>query len=407
MTAARVRFDEDAYRRTLDERAVKTIGRPLSPTAAPSDAGPTPARSALTHIRDLLAEPDEAVNWIVDGLLPAGGLSILGGKPKCGKTTMARAMALRVSRGESALGRTTERGPVIYMGLEDSRRLTREHLRTLGAREDDDLYVFAGTRPEQAVLWLQEQLEKVDPVLVVVDTLQALLGVSDLNDYSVVTAALNPILALVRPRRAHLQFIHHAGKGERIGFDSLLGSTALQGVPDVILLMRRKEDQTRTLTSLQRSGTDLPESVVTLDDHREPQLGPPKAEYEMDQMGEGILDYLTRQTEWQERIDVLAAVEGATKLKVDALDRLYRGGKVERQGEGKKGKPYLFRIIPFCRSAYTPRTEKRNPETPDNAGRDRAISVLAIPGFSENPETPRTESEEPDTATRAALREGA
>ena len=37
--------------------------------------------------------------WIVDGLLPRVGTSILAGKPKCGKSTMVRNIVSTVSEG--------------------------------------------------------------------------------------------------------------------------------------------------------------------------------------------------------------------------------------------------------------------------------------------------------------------
>jgi hypothetical protein len=61
------------------------------------------------------------------------------------------------------------------------------------------------------------------------DPLQHLLGVSDLNDYARVVSALGPVLRLVRSRRAHMMLVHRAGKGDRTGFDAILGSTAASG----------------------------------------------------------------------------------------------------------------------------------------------------------------------------------
>jgi len=43
-------------------------------------------RAALNFVSlsDLLKEPEEAVRWLVDGLLPAGGTSVLAGKAESG-----------------------------------------------------------------------------------------------------------------------------------------------------------------------------------------------------------------------------------------------------------------------------------------------------------------------------------
>lgn len=302
----------------------------------------------LTHIRDLLAEPDDVVSWIVDGLLPAGGLSVFVSKPKAGKSTTARAIVLRVSRGEPVLGRATTQGPVIYLGLEDHRRVTKGHLRMLGAQPDDDLYVFTGHHPDEALVWLEAMLGKVDPVLVVVDTLQHLLGVSDLNDYARVVAALAPVLGLVRSRRAHLMLLHHAGKSDRPGFDAILGSQGIRGTVDTSLLLRRREDGTRTLATEQRTGEDLPESVVTLDAYREPHIDGTRAEYDAKQAEERVLAWLEKQAEPATRGDLLSGVEGDANVNTRALYTLVKAGRVGRTGKGMKGDAFLYACLHAC-----------------------------------------------------------
>lgn len=365
-------------------------GRELGQLVPVTIEEPAKADDGLTHIRDLLAEPDDAVSWIVDGLLPAGGLSVFGGKPKGGKSTTARAIALRVCRGEYVLGRATTKGPVVYLGLEDPRRVTKGHLRTLGARAEDDLYVFTGTRPDEALAWLEGVLAKVDPVLVVVDTLQHLLGVSDLNDYARVVAALGPVLGLVRSRRAHMMLVHHAGKGDRTGFDAILGSTAIVGTVDVALLLRRREDNTRTLATLQRTGDDLPESVLVLDAHQEPRIEGTRADYDAKQAGESVLDWLKTQSEPVTRDAVKEAVEGRAEVVLGALQRLVTEGKVERTGGGKRGDPFLFR----CSRIY-PGTERQKPETPDPA---RETGTYSVPADSDSVPIPFPESPQPTTS---------
>jgi len=62
------------------------------------------SRLTLTSIGDLLAEPDETVDWLVEDCIPAGGTVIVAAKPKVGKSTTARDLALAVARGEAWLG---------------------------------------------------------------------------------------------------------------------------------------------------------------------------------------------------------------------------------------------------------------------------------------------------------------
>jgi len=372
-------------------------------TASGTDA------DGFISVGDLLAEPDNPNPWVVDGILPANGMGMLAAKPKVGKSTLARAMGLRVARGEPVLGRATMQGPVLYLALEDPRAAVKGHFRRMGAtKADDNLQIFAGNVPEHAQVWLGEQLEKRDPVLVIIDTMQFFLGVTDLNDYSQVTTALRSILALVRGKsRAAVLVVHHCGKGDRQGFDAVLGSTGLTGTVDTtIVLKRRHDDNTRTICTQQRmhapGGQDMPETVLNLDEHTEPQLAGTRAEYDLAKMVAEIIAYLSKTAgEWQERADVLAGVEGKTQEKVKALDAAFRSGDIERQGEGKRGSPFLFRVSgtaftppqkPFFRSPTTVGTAERKPLDATTQDGTRSYSVPVFPALRENTPMPGTET---------------
>ena len=71
-------------------------------TQTPKKAGPgLQVFTVAQLLQQAAAMPDR---WVVDGRLPVGGTSILGGRPKVGKTTLARSLALAVVRGEPWLG---------------------------------------------------------------------------------------------------------------------------------------------------------------------------------------------------------------------------------------------------------------------------------------------------------------
>lgn len=61
----------------------------------------------------------------------------------------------------------------------------------------------------------------------------------DLNDYAEVTAKFEPLLSLARGTGAALLLVHHAGKSPRAGIDAILGSTALAGSVDNVMVLRR------------------------------------------------------------------------------------------------------------------------------------------------------------------------
>jgi RecA-family ATPase len=76
-----------------------------------------------------LAEPDEETPWLVDGLLPQAGLSIIAARPKVGKSTLARTLTLAVARGERFLDRDTTAGTVLYLALEEKRAELRRQFK--------------------------------------------------------------------------------------------------------------------------------------------------------------------------------------------------------------------------------------------------------------------------------------
>ncbi|HEX2242245.1 MAG TPA: AAA family ATPase, partial [Gammaproteobacteria bacterium] len=83
----------------------------------------------FTSLSDLLAEPDEQTPWLVDGLLPQAGLSIIAARPKVGKSTLARTLTLAVARGEPFLDLDTTAGTVLYLALEEKRAELRRQFK--------------------------------------------------------------------------------------------------------------------------------------------------------------------------------------------------------------------------------------------------------------------------------------
>ncbi|MEO8095758.1 MAG: AAA family ATPase, partial [Pseudolysinimonas sp.] len=96
-------------------------------------AGVEPDAFGLTAIGALLDEVDDPVDWLVDQLIPAGAVAVMAAKPKVGKSTAARHLALAVARGSTWLGRARSAGPVWYLAFEGRRRDIKAHFRQMGA----------------------------------------------------------------------------------------------------------------------------------------------------------------------------------------------------------------------------------------------------------------------------------
>ncbi len=308
------------------------------------------SRLSLTRLSDLLAEPPETVAYVWGNTLPKGGLSILAAKPKIGKSTLARALALAVARGEPFLGRATNAGPVVYLALEEKRSEVAGHFERMGAI-DEAIYIHVGTAPQEA---LEAAIHKTGAVLAVVDTLFRLVRITDGNDYSQVTRALEPVLSLARTTGCHILLVHHAGKGEREGGDAILGSTALYGSVDTALMMRRRQDA-RTIESTQRYGVDLPKTVVCMDaaTGRITDGGTVEA-LEVERAQGAVLETLGDGAMTEPEIK--EAVGGDTRWTQTAIRELVKSGRLTRMGAGKKGDAYRYSlnahllILPYNRN---------------------------------------------------------
>lgn len=296
----------------------------------------------LTHLRDLLEEPEEEVTWVVDGILPGGGFSIVAAKPKVGKSTLARAASYAVSKGLPFIGRHTMKGPVIYVALEDKRREVRRHFEDMGVTGEEDIYVYAARAPEGALEKLKKQIEDIRPVLVVIDPLFRFTRMKDEKAYAEVTNKLEPLLALARETGAHVMVTHHATKGDREGGDALLGSTAIFGSVDTAIILKRFPKY-RTIATIQRYGEDLEETTLTFDpDRRTIDIGDTREEEEVRSFGDMILAVLEARQEPLTEAETLEGIEGRLALKRRALQLLVNAGTVIRSGRGRKGDPFRF-----------------------------------------------------------------
>jgi predicted ATP-dependent serine protease len=304
---------------------------------------------ALTKLGDLLNEPEEQVDWLVDKMLPAGGFALLVAKPKAGKSTLARNLALTASQGRDFFGKATQQGPVIYLALEEKRSEVKKHFKDMGATGEEEIYIFAASAPVDALQQIRAVTEEKKPVLIVIDPLFKLTRVKDGNDYAQVTAALEPLLVLARETGAHVLCVHHAGKGKREGGDSILGSTAIFAAVDTALLMKRTE-RYRTISSQQRYGEDLPETVLHFDSRtRTVSLGASKEHEEEKRLADAIVEFLRAKQAPAEEWEIQAEVEGRKAVQVRALRWLVEEEKVYRQRKdpnnaNNRGNPFLYAL---------------------------------------------------------------
>jgi hypothetical protein len=203
----------------------------------------------------------------VDGLLTCGGFSILGARPKLGKSSLSRFAATCIAKGQPFLGRQTIQGESLLISLEDPIAHVDNHLKVLGYNtRNAPIHIIEkmpGTLTE-AVEVLGDTLTRFKEVrFVVIDTLAKFLRVRDLNDYVQVMEAVEQLHNMARKfPHLHIQGLAHTKKLKTDDvFDGLLGSTALRGEPDASLALYSEQGQ-RVIASEVRIGRNIAPTIL-------------------------------------------------------------------------------------------------------------------------------------------------
>jgi predicted transcriptional regulator len=356
-------------------------------------------RFNFTTLDDLLAEPEEQIGYVWDRTLPHGGFSICAAKPKVGKSTLARNLAVAISRGAEFLGRATAQGKVIYLCLEEKRAEVAAHFRRMGA-SSNGILIHTGRTPDDSLEALEAAIDEHKPALVIIDPLSRFVRVSDFNSYAEVTRGLEPLIDLARESGCHIHALHHNGKGEREGGDALLGSTGFFGAVDALLTMKRRE-RVRTLETLQRYGNDMPETVVHMDaESGLVTAGGDLSALQVEEHKSKVLEALGDETLTEG--DIRERAGGNQSLVSKALRSLCEGGHVERSGAGKRGDPYKYERKSVSRFSIL--EEPRNQENQETNAAQRTLSddEAELAAQFEHYGAPRREA---DTTARRMLQD--
>jgi hypothetical protein len=213
---------------------------------------------------------------------------------------------------------------------------------------DESLHLHVGAAPASSREGLQAlavAIAMYQPALVVVDPIFKLVRVKDSSDYAELTRELEPIIELARNTGCHIALTHHLGKMVREGGDDVLGSTAIFGAVDTLLLMRRLKDNQRTINSVQRYGTDLAETAVPMDEeHGTVGLGELVTVIKLEDAKARVLATLEKFAEdyWPptDKIRESAALE--RNLCWRAIQELAEAGEIQRRGAGKPRDPFQY-----------------------------------------------------------------
>jgi hypothetical protein len=135
----------------------------------------------------------------------------------------------------------------------------------------------------------------------------------------------------------------------------------------------KRNDRYRTLSTIQRYGTDLEEITLVYDEQtRTLAAGMSRAEADITEAAKAILEFLGNQTEPLEERAIQEGIEGRKGTKSKALRRLRDAHEIEWTGTGKRGDPYLYKKAGFSPPIYMRGEKYQNSESDLTDTNDKA-----------------------------------
>jgi AAA domain len=180
---------------------------------------------------------------------------------------------------------------------------------------------------------------------IIVDTLQRLFRFQNVNDYSEVTNALEPLLEAAREQNCHLLFTHHAKKDAGDDLDSAIGSTAIRGLAYTYLHMKRlANSERRILRSDQRSGQNIPEMAVGFGKSGWLEIQGTMEDAEIAEAIPLIREALEAEESSMTEKEIRQAVPMRGIIVSKATKQMFKTDQLERTGRGKKGDPFRYSL---------------------------------------------------------------
>lgn len=195
------------------------------------------ARFSPTPFNKVLLDTSPA--YLVKGLIPRGGLAVVWGPPKCGKSFWAFDLAMHVARGVPYRSRRVQQGAVAYLALEGGHgfRARIEAYRRAHDVADAPFYLITDrtdlVEDREALI---SAIRPTGPDMVVIDTLNRSLAGSENKDEDM-SAYVRAADAIRAALDCAVVVIHHCGvEGTRPR-----GHTALTGAVDAQIAVQRDD----------------------------------------------------------------------------------------------------------------------------------------------------------------------
>ena len=195
----------------------------------------------LFSAADLLTMEKKKVEYVVEDLLPKGGILILAGAPESFKSMFALYLSVCISQGYKFFNFPTKKSKVLYIDSENSKEIVADRLKylieTLPYKEN--LYFFFGNIKERSkLLKLSENYD-----VVIFDSFRRFLGGSEI-DSTVINYFYTNVLLPLKEKGKSIILIHHLRKKKEIDdvenlIERLRGSSDISAMAENIFILEK------------------------------------------------------------------------------------------------------------------------------------------------------------------------
>jgi hypothetical protein len=216
----------------------------------PDDDAEAGSKFHLTRFGDVSL--DVLASYLVKNLIPNGGLVVVWGPPKCGKSFWTFDLMMHVGRGIPYRGRRVQQGVVVYVALEGDvgfRRRIEAYKRHHGIA-DAPFYLITDrtdlVRDHKALIAAIREQAPGTPVAVVIDTLNRSLAGSESSDEDM-AAYIRAADAVREALGCAVIIVHHCGKDD----SRPRGHTSLSGAADAQIAVAKNKDTNEVIVTVE------------------------------------------------------------------------------------------------------------------------------------------------------------
>src|SRR5262245_38999649 len=233
----------------------------VSSQGAPQESKEEPKyRFRLMSFSDM--RPGVEQPYLVDELVPAKGIVLMWGPPKCYKSFVMLDLMLHVAKGWEYRDRYVQQGTVVYCAFEGAHgykkriEALRRHYDLMDDEEPVPLYVMPGQANlvndhRRIVSDIHRPLWQTVATVVVLDTLNKSLHGSESKDVDM-SSYIRAAEAIRDAFQCVVIIIHHCGLDE----SRPRGHSALPAAVDAQLAVTRQNDMATVLVELMRDGPE-------------------------------------------------------------------------------------------------------------------------------------------------------